>query len=125
MREVSAEVKRLEAELAEVEGRRDAILAELPNLPEPAAPDGEADVDAVTLREVGERPNFEFEPRDHLDLGTEHGWIEMEKAGEASGSRFAYLIGDLVDGGAGAGPPCCRARSLRGVRAGGPAGARS
>ncbi len=96
MREVSGEVKRLESELAEVEGGRDAILAELPNLPDPAAPDGEADVDAVTLREVGERPSFGFAPRDHLDLGTEHGWIEMEKAGEASGSRFAYLIGDLV-----------------------------
>jgi seryl-tRNA synthetase len=34
--------------------------------------------------------------RDHLDLGLEHGWIEMEKAGAASGSRFAYLLGDLV-----------------------------
>ena len=50
----------------------------------------------MTLREVGERPSFGFEPRDHLDLGVEHGWIEMEKAAEASGSRFAYLIGDLV-----------------------------
>ena len=50
----------------------------------------------MTLREVGERPSFEFEPRDHLELGTANGWIEMEKAAEASGSRFAYLIGDLV-----------------------------
>ena len=41
-------------------------------------------------------PEFGFDVRDHLDLGTEHGWIEMEKAAEASGSRFAYLIGDLV-----------------------------
>jgi seryl-tRNA synthetase len=96
MKEVSVEVKGLEAELAEVEERREAILIALPNLPDPSAPDGEADVDAVTLREVGERPSFGFEPRDHLDLGVEHGWIEMEKAAEASGARFAYLIGDLV-----------------------------
>jgi seryl-tRNA synthetase len=95
MREVSAELKRLQAELTEVESRRDELAATLPNLPHPDAPDGGED-DAVTLREVGEPPKFDFEVRDHLDLGVEHGWIEMEKAAEASGSRFAYLLGDLV-----------------------------
>ena len=39
---------------------------------------------------------FGFEPLDHLELGQRHGWIEMEAAAEASGSRFAYLLGDLV-----------------------------
>ena len=52
--------------------------------------------DAVVLREVGERPEFDFEPRDHLEIGTELGLIEIEAAARASGSRFAYLIGDLV-----------------------------
>ena len=59
-------------------------------------PDGETDEDNVTLREVGERPDFDFEPVDHLDLGQRHGWIEMEAAANTSGSRFAYLLGDLV-----------------------------
>jgi seryl-tRNA synthetase len=68
----------------------------LPNLPEPEAPDGETEEDNVTLREVGERPDFGFEPLDHLELGQRHGWIEMEAAAELSGSRFAYLMGDLV-----------------------------
>jgi seryl-tRNA synthetase len=95
MKGVAAELKRLQAELTEVEERRDALAATLPNLPHPDAPDGGED-DAVTLREVGERREFEFEIRDHLDLGLEHGWIEVEKAAEASGSRFAYLLGDLV-----------------------------
>jgi seryl-tRNA synthetase len=95
MRELGAEIKQLEAELAEVEARRDELAATLPNLPHPDAPDGGED-DAVTLREVGERPEFEFEIRDHLDLGLEHGWIDMESAAAASGSRFAYLLGDLV-----------------------------
>ena len=95
MKQVAAEAKRLSAELAEVEERRDSLAATLPNLPDPHAPDGGPE-DAVTLREVGERPRFEFEVRDHLDLGLEHGWIEIEKAAEASGSRFAYLLGDLV-----------------------------
>jgi len=95
MRELGGEIKRLEGELAEVEERRDGLAATLPNLPHAEAPDGGED-DAVTLREVGERPTFAFEMRDHLDLGTAHGWIEMEKAAAASGSRFAYLLGDLV-----------------------------
>jgi seryl-tRNA synthetase len=96
MREVAGEAKGLQSELAEVEEKLDALVAGLPNLPHPDAPDGDADKDAVVLREVGEKPSFGFEPRDHLDLGIEHGWIDMEKAGGASGSRFAYLLGDLV-----------------------------
>ena len=95
MRELGAEIKRMEAELAEVEARRDELAATLPNLPSPDAPAGE-EGDAVTLREVGSIPSFGFEARDHLDLGAQHGWIEMEKAAAASGSRFGYLIGDLV-----------------------------
>jgi seryl-tRNA synthetase len=96
MREVAAEAKGLAAELAEVEEARDRLAAALPNLPSPEAPDGEADVDAVVVREVGGRPRFGFDPRDHLELGERHGWIEMEKAAEASGARFAYLLGDLA-----------------------------
>ena len=95
MRELGAEIKRMETELAEVEARRDELAQALPNLPSPDAPDGE-EGEGVTLREVGDIPEFGFEIRDHLDLGTEHGWIEMEHAAEASGSRFAYLLGDLV-----------------------------
>jgi seryl-tRNA synthetase len=95
MKALSAELKGMQAELSEVEQRRDALAATLPNLPHPDAPDGGED-DAVVLREVGARPSFEFEVRDHLDLGIEHGWIEVEQAAAASGSRFAYLLGDLV-----------------------------
>ena len=96
MRQVSTEVKHLEAELAEVESRRDEQLARLPNFPAPEAPEGSTEDDAVVLREVGNRPEFDFDVRDHLELGVANGWIEMEKAAEASGSRFAYLLGHLV-----------------------------
>ena len=52
--------------------------------------------DAKVLREVGDRPEFDFEPLDHLELGERHRWIDMEAAANASGARFAYLLGDLV-----------------------------
>jgi seryl-tRNA synthetase len=96
MRELSARLKQMEAELAKVETARDELAATLPNLPDPAAPDGVSEEDAVVVREVGDRPELAFEPRDHLEIGTELGLIEMEAAARASGSRFAYLKGDLV-----------------------------
>jgi seryl-tRNA synthetase len=92
---MKAELKELEPELAEVQAKRDEVLSLLPNVPSAEAPDGMTEEDAVTLREAGEPPKFDFEPVDHLELGQRHGWIEMEAAAEVSGSRFAYLLGDL------------------------------
>jgi seryl-tRNA synthetase len=96
MRELAPRIKQLEAELAEVEAALEELAAQLPNLPDPDAPDGMTEEDAVVLREVGERPAFDFEPRDHLEIGTSLGLIDMEAGARASGSRFAYLKGDLV-----------------------------
>jgi seryl-tRNA synthetase len=91
--------KRIEVgkgELEGVEADLERVAATLPNLPDPDAPDGMTEEDAVVLREVGERPSFDFEPRDHLEIGTELGLIDIESAARLSGSRFAYLKGDLV-----------------------------
>ena len=95
MRDLSARLKEMQGELAEVEEAREQLAKQLPNLPDPDAPDGGED-DAVVLREVGDRPEFSFEPRDHLEIGTSLGIIDVETAAAASGSRFAYLKGDLV-----------------------------
>jgi seryl-tRNA synthetase len=84
------------AELEKIEVELERVAAALPNLPDPDAPDGMTEEDAVVLREVGERPSFDFEPRDHLEIGTELDLIDMESAARLSGSRFAYLKGDLV-----------------------------
>jgi seryl-tRNA synthetase len=84
------------AELEKVEAELETVAAALPNLPDPDAPEGTSEEDAVVLREVGERPRFDFDPRDHLEIGTELGLIDVEAAARTSGSRFAYLKGDLV-----------------------------
>ncbi len=94
-RELGERIKALEVDLAAAEARLHDLLLNIPNLVADDVPDGGED-DAVVLREVGERPSFAFEPRDHLDLGVAHDWIDMERAARASGSRFAYLKGDLV-----------------------------
>jgi seryl-tRNA synthetase len=84
------------AELEKVEAELDRLAVSLPNLPDPDAPEGMTEEDAVTVREVGSPPEFDFEPRDHLEIGTELGLIDVEAAAKLSGSRFAYLKGDLV-----------------------------
>jgi seryl-tRNA synthetase len=95
MRELATEIKRLEEELAHVEGRIDELLPTIPNLPDPSVPKG-GEENAEVIREVGERPSFDFEPKDHLELGIELDVIDMEHAAVASGSRFAYLKRELV-----------------------------
>jgi seryl-tRNA synthetase len=91
MRGVAARAKELERELGAVEEDLQAALAPLPNLPDPTAADGTED---ELVREVGEVPRFDFEPRDHLELAGEG--IDMDRGARLSGSRFAYLKGDLV-----------------------------
>jgi seryl-tRNA synthetase len=84
------------AELEKVDADLERVAMALPNLPDPDAPDGMDEENAVVLREEGERPSFDFKPLDHLEIGTALGLIEMEAAARLSGSRFAYLKGDLV-----------------------------
>jgi seryl-tRNA synthetase len=84
------------AELERTEPELQKLLLTLPNLPDPDSPEGLTEEDAVVVREVGSPPEFDFEPRDHLEIGTELGLIDIESAARLSGSRFAYLKGDLV-----------------------------
>jgi len=93
---VSAELKELEPELAEAETALTLVLASTPNLPHPSAPDGFTDEDAVEVRRLGDPPRFEFEPKDHAELGAALGMLDVERGARTSGSRFVYLLGDLV-----------------------------
>ena len=94
MRALGDEIKSFERELADVEQRLQEMLLEIPNIPLPDVPAG-GEEDSVTLRHEGEPRQFDFEAKDHLDLGTALGVIDMERAAKVSGSRFAYLLGEL------------------------------
>ncbi len=98
-----AELRRLAAELEEATEEethaareRDALLARIPNLPDPTAADGMDEDDAELVRTWGEPPRFDFQPRDHLELGSPRGWVDMARGARLSGSRFAYRIGDVA-----------------------------
>jgi seryl-tRNA synthetase len=89
LKTIKSELQELESELERVEGRFRELLDTVPNAPDPTAPDGLTDEDAVELKRVGEPREFGFEPRDHLELGD----IDMERAAKVSGARFAYRLG--------------------------------
>ncbi|MGY4707703.1 serine--tRNA ligase [Candidatus Bipolaricaulota sp. J31] len=85
LRELSAEIKALERELGEVQRElRDELLA-LPNLPHDSVPLGP---DKVVLREWGERREFDFEPRNHVELGRTLGILDFERAAAIAAARF-------------------------------------
>jgi seryl-tRNA synthetase len=91
MQEMSAQVKELSEQASAAKQTLDALVSRLPNLPDPSAAPGPEDQE---LRTVGEPPSFSFEPRDHLELAG--AMIDMDRAANLSGARFAYLKGDLV-----------------------------
>jgi len=93
---VKEQLQPLEAEYAEAEARLKDLHDRVPNPPADDTPDGFAEEDAVTVKLVGEPPSFDFEPRDHLDLSAAHGWIDVERGGKVSGSRFVYRLGDVA-----------------------------
>jgi seryl-tRNA synthetase len=96
LRQLAAEFAAATEEQAHAARERDELLARIPNLPDPAAADGMDEDDAQVIRTWGEPPRFSFPPRDHLELGSPRGWIDMARGARLSGSRFAYRIGDVA-----------------------------
>jgi len=96
LKELSDRIERALADQAQAARDRDEILGAIPNLPDPTAADGMDEEDAQLLRTWGEPPAFEFEPKDHLELGSPRGWIDMARGATLSGSRFAYRFGDVA-----------------------------
>jgi seryl-tRNA synthetase len=93
---VSKELQTLEPQLADAEAELNALLARIPNVPHESAPDGFAEEDAVEVRRHGQPTTFEFEPKDHAALGELLGVLDTERGARTSGSRFVYLLGDVV-----------------------------
>jgi seryl-tRNA synthetase len=91
LKAIKDELGPLEIELVGTRQRVQDLLDRIPN-----PPDGTAEEDAVTVKQVGEPSSFDFEPRDHLDLSAAHGWIDVERGAKVSGSRFVYRVGDVA-----------------------------
>jgi seryl-tRNA synthetase len=95
-KKLSERLKELEPTLDEAAGELERKAAFLPNLPHASVPDGTTEEENVVEREVGEKPKFDFEARDHVDLGERLGIFDGERGAKTSGSRFVYLTGHGV-----------------------------
>ncbi len=93
MRTLGERIDALDAELKGVEEQLQATLATIPNIPDPRVPIGKDENENVVIRQVGELPHFDFEPKAHWDLGPQLGIIDFERGVKISGSRFYVLSG--------------------------------
>lgn len=96
MGRVSERAKVLDAELVQVEAAESDWLLAVPNIPHESVPLGKGEEDNPVIRTWGEPRQFDFEPKDHHDLGTGLGLLDFERAAKLSGSRFAVLYGQLA-----------------------------
>jgi seryl-tRNA synthetase len=93
MREVAAQIKELDKNLAEKQEQLDKILLGLPNLPHASVPKGKDETDNPVIRKVGEPPEFGFDPKAHWDLGQMLGILDFERAAKITGARFPLYFG--------------------------------
>ena len=93
MKQIAAQAKALDPALQDADAALLAVLRQIPNPPHPAVPDGGPD-EGATLRVVGAPPQFEFAPRDHVELGAALDLLDVERGAKVSGSRFYFLRGD-------------------------------
>ena len=89
-------LKSAEAELAELQLQLDNLLLGVPNIPHESVPKGNSEDDNIEVLRWGEPSTFDFEVRDHIDLGSLLKGIDFERAAKLSGSRFVTMTGDLV-----------------------------
>lgn len=96
MQALKLRLQEKEEKLKEVTKKWFVLMMKVPNIPSVDTPVGPDESGNKVIRTWGEKTKFNFEPKDHSDLGRELGIINSEKAGEVSGARFTYIMGDLA-----------------------------
>lgn len=89
LEEASTRLKVIQVEL-------DDILAGIPNIPDSSVPEGKDEDDNLEVLLWGEQPKFDFEPKDHVDVGENLGGLDFETASKITGSRFAVMSGPIA-----------------------------
>ena len=98
-----ADVERMGGELAAgkqeletIQAELDALLLTIPNLPHESVPVGGSEEENVEVSRWGVPREFDFEIKDHVALGEQHGWLDFETAAKLSGARFALMRGPIA-----------------------------
>lgn len=93
MKEVSDSIKSLDLELDSVSQKMDEIMIRIPNIAHSSVPHGESEKDNVVVFEWGEAPQFDFKPKDHIEIGTALDIIDFPRGAKVSGAGFPVLKG--------------------------------
>lgn len=88
---LKAKIKQLQEEFDEIGKELQGILEKIPNLPFDDVPVGKDEADNVPLKKVGKIPKFDFQPKEHWEIGKALDIIDTERAGKLAGTRFYYL----------------------------------
>ena len=89
-------LKAAESALSDIQSKLHEIQLGIPNIPFADVPDGKSEDDNVELRKVGTPREFDFEPKDHVELGDDLSMLDFEVAAKISGARFACMKGSLA-----------------------------
>ncbi|MDR0398130.1 MAG: serine--tRNA ligase [Candidatus Nomurabacteria bacterium] len=93
---IKEELSGLEEELDFIEREFYRVLKTIPNIPAEDVPVGSSEDENVVTEYVGEKPDFDFTPLNHWEIGQQRDWIDKERAAKVAGSRFAYIKNDMV-----------------------------
>ncbi|MBN1930323.1 MAG: serine--tRNA ligase [Desulfobacterales bacterium] len=93
MRQVSLKIKKMDKELSEIEEKINQILLSIPNIPHPSVPTGKDSSQNPVIRQVGQLPEFDFEPKPHWTLGEDLKILDFDRASKITGARFPLYFG--------------------------------
>jgi seryl-tRNA synthetase len=95
MQHLGDDLKRMEGELEHIQAKLEELVLGVPNIPDADVPEGRGEAENVEIHRWAEPPRFDFEPKDHVDLGIGLG-MDFEAAVKITGSRFVTLQGSLA-----------------------------
>ncbi len=95
-KEIKEQLQKLEPGLEKAESDFLEVLQKIPNLPSDKSPIGDGDQENVEVRKWGEPTKFDFEPKDHLELGKNLGILDFDAGAKVTGSQFYFLYGDAA-----------------------------
>ncbi len=94
--DIGAALKQAETELEQIQNELTGIALSIPNIPHESVPDGKNENDNAEIRRWGEPRKFDFQPKDHTDLGETLGLMDFEAAAKISGARFVVMYSELA-----------------------------
>jgi seryl-tRNA synthetase len=95
-KQIKIELSEREGYLGNADAEFEKLLKQVPNMPWADVPVGTSEDENVEIKVVGEKPVFDFEPKNHYEIAGAKGWLDKERAAKVAGSRFAYIMGDMV-----------------------------